>query len=192
MASIQTERLLIRTFEPADLPAIHRILNAAFGALPGLNEGQALLQRESWLHWSILSQEWLPSLHQPPYGDRAVVLRSTGAVIGAVGLVPLLAPFELIPELRETATPHGHYTAEVGLYWVIDPLHQRRGYALEAGRAMVALGFKDLRLRRLLATTEDSNAASQGVMRQLGMRITRNPLPEPEWLQVVGILSNPA
>ncbi len=102
MAAIQTERLLIRTFESADLPAIHRILNAAFGTLAGLNGEQALRQRESWLHWSILSQEWLPNLHQPPYGDRAVVLRSTDAVIGATGLVPLLGPFELIPELRES------------------------------------------------------------------------------------------
>ncbi len=57
---------------------------------------------------------------------------------------------------------------------------------------MVDLGFTELHLRRVLATAEHLNAASQGVMRKLGMRITRNPLPEPEWLQVVGILSNPA
>ena len=69
--------------------------------MPGQDEGQAQRERESWLRWSILNQEWLPNLHQPPYGDRAIVLRSTSAVIGAVGLVPLLAPFCQIPELRD-------------------------------------------------------------------------------------------
>ena len=56
---------------------------------------------------------------------------------------------------------------------------------------MLDLGFRDLHLRRILATTEYGNAASQGVMRKLGMRIARNTLPEPDWLQVVGILWNP-
>jgi hypothetical protein len=28
------------------------------------------------------------------------------------------------------------------------------------------------------------------VMRKLGMRIERNPLPEPPWLQIVGVLDN--
>jgi hypothetical protein len=32
--------------------------------------------------------------------------------------------------------------------------------------------------------------ASQGVMRKVGMTITRNPLPEPPWLQLVGVLEN--
>ena len=31
----------------------------------------------------------------------------------------------------------------------------------------------------------------QRVMRKLGMRIERNPSPEPHWLQVVGVLERP-
>lgn len=38
--------------------------------------------------------------------------------------------------------------------------------------------------------TEYDNLASQAVMRKLGMRLERNPLLEPRWLQVVGILEN--
>jgi len=30
------------------------------------------------------------------------------------------------------------------------------------------------------------------VMRKLGMRIERNPLPEPHWLQIVGVLDHPS
>jgi hypothetical protein len=52
------------------------------------------------------------------------------------------------------------------------------------------VAFKQLRLRRIIATTEYSNVASQGVMQKLGMTIARNPLPKPSWLQIVGILEN--
>jgi [ribosomal protein S5]-alanine N-acetyltransferase len=45
-------------------------------------------------------------------------------------------------------------------------------------------------LRRVVATTTYDNEASMGVMRKLGMRIERNPFPDPPWLQVVGILEN--
>ena len=55
---------------------------------------------------------------------------------------------------------------------------------------MVAYAFAQLRLRRVVATTEHDNARSISVMRRLGMRIERNPLPEPAWFQSVGILDN--
>jgi RimJ/RimL family protein N-acetyltransferase len=188
---METERLVIRSFEPDDLPAIHEILSEAFPEGARADETEAMLERESWLHWSILSQAWLPRLHQPPYGDRAVVLKSTGVLIGAAGYVPLLAPFSQIPELRGSDEPDGLFTPEVGLLWVIDSEHRGRGYAAEAARALVDHAFTQMHLKRIVATTEYENAASQGVMRVLGMQIARNPLPQPEWLQVVGILWNP-
>jgi RimJ/RimL family protein N-acetyltransferase len=188
---METERLIIRTFEPDDLPAIHQILSEAFPDGARADDAEGTQERDSWLHWSILSQEWLPRLHQPPYGDRAIALKSTGALIGAAGYVPLLAPFGQIPELRGSDLPDGLFTPEVGLYWVIDSEHRRRGYAAEAARALVNHAFTQMHLKRILATTEGDNAASQSVMRRLGMQIARNPLPEPEWLQVVGILWNP-
>jgi RimJ/RimL family protein N-acetyltransferase len=188
---METERLILRTFEPADLPAIHQILNQAFPDGARADDAEEMLERESWLRWSILSQKWLPRLHQPPYGDRAIALKATGALIGAAGYVPLLAPFGQIPELRGSDPPDGLFTPEVGLYWVIDSDHRGRGYATEAARALVDHAFAQMHLKRIVATTEGENAASQGVMRGLGMQIARNPLPEPAWLQVVGILRNP-
>jgi ribosomal-protein-alanine N-acetyltransferase len=188
---METERLIIRTFGPDDLPAIHRILSEAFPEGARTDEAGAVLERESWLHWSILGQAWLPRLHQPPYGDRAITLKSTGALIGASGYVPLLAPFGQIPELRGSDPPDGLFTPEVGLYWVIGADHRRRGYAVEAAGALVDHAFTQMHLKRILATTEYENAASQGVMRSLGMQIARNPLPEPAWLQIVGVLWNP-
>ena len=189
---LETDRLLIRSFEPGDLPVIHRILDQTFGDGALVNDAAALAERRQWLEWSILSEKWLAELHQPPYGDRAIVLKAGGALIGAIGYVPLLMPFEQMPELGGRLDPGAaRATAEVGLFWAIDPSQQRRGYASEAARAMIAHAFQSLRLKRIMANTDFSNTASQGVMLKVGMRLARNPWPQPHWLQVIGVLDNP-
>jgi RimJ/RimL family protein N-acetyltransferase len=79
---------------------------------------------------------------------------------------------------------------EVGLYWEIASGQRRQGFAAEAGQALINYGFQHLKLRRIVAMTRFDNAASIGVMRRLGMRVERNMLPEPPWLQVVGIIES--
>jgi ribosomal-protein-alanine N-acetyltransferase len=187
---IETNRLVIRRFMLDDLPVIHRILDQTFSDGSKVDQQTALLERQSWLQWSILNQEWLPRLHQPPYGDRAIILKATRELIGSVGYVPLLDVYEQIPELASSTPPGGYNTTEFGLFWVIDPHHQRQGYATEAAQAMSEYAFNQLRLKRVIATTEHSNVASQGVMQKVGMQIAHNPLPHPPWLQVVGIIEN--
>ena len=189
---LETSRLIIRPFAPDDLHAIHRILDQTFGDGTKVVDEEALNERRSWLEWSLLSAEWLPRMFQPPYGDRAVVLKSTDEVIGAVGLVPSFDVFEQIPGLSRGGPPSAYRVAEFGLFWAIDPLHQRHGYATEAAQALIDFAFQQLHVKRLIATTEHDNAASIGVMRKLGMRIERNPFSDPPWLQVVGILEQPA
>ncbi len=172
LSSLETGRLLIRPFHPSDLPVIHRILEQTFGDGTKIDDKAALGERSSWLRWQILNQEWLSKVHQPPYGDRAVTLKDTGELIGSVGYVPCLDAFEQIPELRTASKSSGYNTAEFGLFWVIDPEHQRRGYASEAAQAMIDYAFDHLRLKRIIATTEYSNVASIGVMRKVGLTIT--------------------
>jgi hypothetical protein len=75
-------------------------------------------------------------------------------------------------------------------FWALFPDRWGHGYATEAAAAMIAYGFEQLRLRRIVATTEHDNARSINVMRRLGMRLERNPRPEPAWFQTVGILDN--
>ncbi len=181
---IETARLIVRAFETADLAVIHGILEQTF------NDGVALSERAAWLHWSQLNDEWFPRMHQTPYGDRAIVLKATGEVIGVVGYVPVHAPFDQIPELRGADEVSGYYMTEVGLFWVIEPQHQRQGYASEVARAMIDYAFTELRLQRIIAMTEYDNLASQAVMRKAGMTLTRNPQPEAPWLQVVGVREN--
>lgn len=185
---LETPRLVVRPFVPEDLYAVHRILDLAFGDGSKVDDPAALAERRSWLEWSILNQEWFPKLHQPPYGERAVVLKATQAVIGAVGLVPCLDVYEQLPGFGAIGPADSRATAEVGLFWAIDPEQQRRGYASEAAGALIEYAFTQLRLKRIIATTEYDNLASQAVMRKLGLRLERNPHPDPHWLQVVGVL----
>ena len=188
---LETSRLLIRAFEPEDLPVVHRILDQTFGDGSKVADEAALHERRSWLEWSRLSAEWLPKMFQPPYGDRAVVLKAGQTVIGAVGYVPCFDVFEQIPELQRGEPPSAYRVTEMGLFWTIDPQQQRQGYATEAAQALIDFAFQQLRAKRLIATTEYDNIASQGVMRKLGMRLARNPQPDPPWLQVVGVLEHP-
>jgi len=188
---LETSRLIIRAFQPADLHAIHRILDLTFGDGSKIADKEALYDRRSWLEWSRLSAEWLPKMFQPPYGDRAVVMKSSNEVIGAVGLVPCFDLFEQIPGLSRGEPASAYRVAEMGLFWAIDPDKQRQGYATEAAQALIDFAFQQLHVKRLIATTEYDNVASMGVMRKLGMTLAQNPLPDPPWLQVVGTLDHP-
>ncbi len=170
------------------LSLIRRVLDQEFGDAG--SDRAALKDPRSWLEWQILNQEWFERMRQPPYGDRAITLKKGNQVIGAAGYVPCLAPFEQIPELRVASQPGGYYTTEFGLFYAIDPEYQRQGYATEAARAMVEYAFKQLHVKRVIAMTDYVNVASQNGMRKLGMIVTRNPLPEPRWLQIVGVLEN--
>lgn len=189
---LETPRLLIRPFVPDDAPAIHRVLDRAFGDGTRAEDPAALADRRSWVEWNALNARWHAALGQPPYGEQAVVRKDEDALVGAVGYVPCLDRFGRLPGLRRPdQTEPVRATPEVGLFWAIDPAHQNRGYATEAARALVDHAFADLGLGRLVATTEHDNVASQAVMRKLGMRLERNPHPTPTWLRVVGVLDHP-
>lgn len=193
MPTLETPRLRIRPFEPADLQPIHQLLDVELAGVEFGNAGPGSLeQREAWLRWSIAGYEQLALLYQPPYGDRAVVLQETGALAGVCGFVPCLGPFCQLPSLAHEALPSQarFNTAEVGLYYAVSPAYQRKGYAAEAAQALASYAFAQLGLRRIVATTTYDNAGSIGVMRKIGMRVERNLLPTPEWFQVVGILEN--
>ena len=189
MPTLETERLIIRPFAMDDLDAIHRILDLELAEVDFGSAGAKTLDaRREWLRWTILNTDQLARLSQPPYGERAIVLKSSGELIGAVGYVPCLDVFGQLPVFG--GTRDGLTSTEFGLYYALSPARHRRGYANEAVRAMSDYAFRRLGLRRIIAMTTYSNEASIGVMRKLGMRILKNPFPDPPWLQVVGFLEN--
>lgn len=195
MPILETQRLLIRPFRRTDLDAVYQILDVELG---GVGEGEdgkkARAKRRQWLRWTVLNYEALAELHQPPYGDRAIIRKEgTEPIIGVCGFAPVLLPFEQLPCFFLECRPVGQATrstSEIGLYWAVAPAHQRRGYAAEAGAALIHYAFTELSLKRIVATTTYDNTASMGVMHRLGMRIERNPRPDPPWLQVAGVLDN--
>lgn len=177
--TLTTARLAIRELTMDDLEAIHAILNAAFEASVPLGA------RERWLQWTVLGYDMFEVLEQPHYGERAITLRETGELIGAVGIVPYIDWFESLADA--TAAGERLSRAEVGLFWAVAPAQQGKGYASEAAGAVVDYLFGQLKLRRVIATTGAENVASQGVMRKIGMAVseTRNARDEPV---VVGVL----
>lgn len=186
MPDLETDRLRIRPFVIDDLQAVHAMVNAGFGEIP-------LEARRNWLTWQVMNYGALAGLMQPPYGDRAVVLKAEDKLIGQVGLVQSYGPFGKLPYFRARSTEPASdlCTPEMGLFWLIDPAYHRKGYATEAAGAIIRYMFRQVGLKRIVATTEYDNQASIGVMQRLGMTIEHNPDSTPEWFQVVGILENP-
>jgi RimJ/RimL family protein N-acetyltransferase len=170
---LSTPRLVIRPLGDTDEDACRSVL-----AVPDEDGFRR------WLTWAVAAPAALADLHQPPYGERAVVLAATAELVGLVGLVPALGPFDQL----DGAPPGGPWTPELGLYWALAPAHRGHGYATEAAAELCRALFAALHPKRLIAMTEGTNDASQAVMRRLGMRLLANPHPEPSWLQVVGVL----
>src|SRR5262249_48911727 len=153
----------------------HGILDRCFPPDPTTTPSgpSAREQIRTWLQWTVLNYEQLARLHQPPYGERAVLLKETGCLVGAIGFVPCLDHFEQLPSLRSGRAPYGFSSTEFGLFWAIDPAFQRRGYATEAARAMIDFAFRQLQLKRIVATTTFDNVASMRVMEKVGMRLEK-------------------
>ena len=195
MPALETARLCVRPLRAEDLNVVHRILDVELADADFGSEGaSSFAQREEWLQWTIRNYLQLARLYQPPYGDRAIALKSSDEVIGVCGFVPSFGPFSQLPGFDDATEPGAArlYRPELGLFYAVSVHAQRRGYAAEAARAMADYAFQHLRLQRLVATTTYDNAASIRVMQKLGMQILRNPHPEPPWFQVVGVLANRA
>jgi ribosomal-protein-alanine N-acetyltransferase len=139
---LETARLRIRPFVPEDWEAVH-----AYMSQP---EVHAYLPE-----WPVTPEQAQAFVRvHPVEGARvhALVLRPDDQVIGHMAFHPWF----------------GSRTFEIG--WAVDPAHQGRGYATEAGLGLLAHGFEVLGLHRIVATCQPQNVASVRVMEKLGMR----------------------
>jgi ribosomal-protein-alanine N-acetyltransferase len=189
MPALETPRLIIQPLQYKDLDAVYNLLDF------DLNTDEQRIEkkeRAKWLEWTVMNYTQLANLDQPPYGDRAIILRATNTLIGLCGFVPCLNAFEQMKNLPyyDTSGKPGRYSPEFGLYYSISQAHQRKGYAFEAAQALIDYAFDQIHLKRIIATTTYDNPASIAVMTKLGMQIEKNPLKDPPWLQIVGVLEN--
>ncbi|MFC7530286.1 GNAT family N-acetyltransferase [Actinoplanes sp. GCM10030250] len=76
-----------------------------------------------------------------------------------------------------------HSGGEIG--YVFNPEFAGQGYATEAARALLGLGFRELGLHRIVARVDERNQASAKVALRLGMRqearLVENEMFKGEW-----------
>jgi RimJ/RimL family protein N-acetyltransferase len=156
-AAVATERLWLRPWKEADLPAF-----AALNADPRVMEflPKVLSRAES----DARAAQIVEHFHEHGFGLWAVEVKAGAGFIGFVGLnVPA---FE------------AHFTPCVEVGWRLACEHWGRGYATEAARAALAFGFDTLGLSEIVALTVPANERSRRVMERLGM--TRSPADDFE------------
>jgi RimJ/RimL family protein N-acetyltransferase len=147
---IETERLRLRANTPDDLDNLH-----------------ALFGREDvtrYLYWEPMSREAAMKLLERRIGQ--TTMQGEGGAIALVVEERDTRRFvgEVILMWKSEESRQG----EVG--WTLHPDAQGQGYATEASREMLRMGFEELGLHRIFAECDPRNDASIRVMERLGMR----------------------
>lgn len=164
-APIETERLRLRLFAPEDAAAVHAyqsredVCQYLLYSPRTLEQVQTKLADYAQRTRLVTDQDFL---------QLAVEDREGGVVLGEMVLV-----------LRSTE----NQTAELG--WVFHPDQHGNGYASEAARALLALGFETIGLHRIIAELAPQNTASVRLCTRIGMReeahFVRDILVDGQW-----------
>lgn len=144
----QTERLILRRWQPADLEPFAR-MNADERTMRFM---PAVLTREETRELMARFE-----VHHATHGFGvwALEARDSGALVGYTGL--------------QWVSFEAAFTPAVEIAWRLAPEFWHRGYATEAAQAALADGFERLELGRILAFTVPANQPSRAVMDRIGM-----------------------
>jgi RimJ/RimL family protein N-acetyltransferase len=151
---LETERLVLRRFTQDD--AEHLIdLDGDPEVMRFLNGGQPTPRH-------IIETEILPRFLRydgrfPGFGFWAAVDKASGEFLGWFSFRPL----------------DEAYPREASLGFRLRRAVWGQGYATEAVRALMRLGFAELGVQRVVATTYEDNVASRRVMEKAGMVLSR-------------------
>ena len=155
--TVQTERLLLRPWRPAeDLDSL-AALNAEPEVMRWVAPNRPLSRDESAELLDRVVRHW----DDHGFGLWAVQPRDEHA--GCIGFAGLA-----IPSFLPAVLP----AVEVG--WRLAPAWWGRGLATEAARASVRYGFETLGLRTIVSIIDPGNARSLRVAEKLGMRPGRD------------------
>lgn len=147
---LYTERLCIRPFCEADKEAMYQLRSnpEMFKYTPD-GPWSSIADAEEFLR---LAQR-LYQLDHPTFRHFfAVTQRYTGSLIGYCGIGGI-----------------AYDRTQNEVFYGIAPEHWRKGYAFEAGRAMLEYGFRQLGLPKLIAAVQKENIASIKVLEKLGL-----------------------
>jgi len=145
---LRTPRLLLRSFESGDIPAIVRLAGAKEVAGTTVHIPHPYITADAEDFIARMEAEY----RQGSVAGFAITLANSREFCGACGLH--LAPLQ--------------QRAELG-YWIGVP-YWGRGLATEAARAVVEFGFYTLGLHRIHASHFAANRASGRVLQKIGMR----------------------
>ena len=159
---IHTDRLELRLLQLTDLDAY-----AELNAIPEVVR---------YLYWDVLSRD-RSAAKLATAADKGTFAREGDSVTLAVVLPE---GGELVGHVLLAWTSEVYRSGEVG--YVFHPRHAGHGYATEATRALLALGFEGLGLHRIVARADARNLGSERVMQRLGMR-REAWLRENEWVK---------
>ena len=152
MFILESERLLFREHQPGDLDAYCAMeadpeVRRYVGGAPRTRPEAERKFREAHLKHAAAR-----------LALRATIYKPEGRYIGYCGLYPNFQPGGALPGEAVLAL---YLTRE---YW-------GRGLATEAGRAFVEYGFRELRLARIVASSQIENIASIRVLEKLGFAL---------------------
>lgn len=151
---LETERLILRRFTEADAGNLYD-LDSDPDVMRYLSGG-ASTPREV-IEADILPRFMAYDERFPGFGFWTAHDRASGVFLGWFSFRP-----------RDEADPR-----EVGLGFRLRKAAWGTGYATEGARALIRLGFTDLSVERVVATTYEDNLASRRVMEKAGMTLTR-------------------
>lgn len=139
-----TERLILRSWQPEDLPLFAR-MNKDMQVMKYFHS--PLKDAETEAFYNRINNEFATK----GFGLYAIELKSTGEFIGYVGLHEIAFDADFTPG------------TEIG--WRLDAAHHNQGYATEAAKAVLKLARK-AGLKQLYSFTSKENKPSQRVMQK--------------------------
>lgn len=115
----------------------------------------------------LLDEPWTEEVTREKLAER---LAKTD-IDGETGALALVIEHDGVPigDVALWLTDHEHRQGEIG--WVLDPAQGGQGFASEAVRAVLALGFDQYRLHRITAQMDARNSASAALARRVGLRL---------------------
>ncbi|VVC77260.1 hypothetical protein AQUSIP_25870 [Aquicella siphonis] len=165
MKIIETERLLLRTWEERDIEPMTRIDQdpRVCEFLPGIGSRSAteaairrFMQHYHDHGFSLYAVELKSTFSIDPSVHKSTVGTAGNEFIGYIGL--------LIPSFE------AHFTPAVEIGWRLASRHWGQGYATEGAKAVLKYGFDELGLREIVSFTVPANTRSIRVMEKIGMR----------------------
>lgn len=146
--TIQTDRLLLRAFGPADVPSVQQLASDRSIAASTLSIPHPYKEH--------MARDWIRSLPEKYAAGElvnfAITHRRESHLIGAMGL-----------KLKME-----HKRGELG-YWIGKP-YWNQGYGTEAAQAVIRFGFQELNLNKIYARTFKRNEASERVLQKAGLK----------------------